>query len=203
MTKHNYKSNFDFTGDSRMHQLTLARNSVVVVKQGQEISNGWLWGESQGRRGWFPVWVIDYRVEKIHRGGATIAAEVCQQQRTKTKTSSEFQKRNEMKTENDHGVSGFDTSANEIMGGRDSNQDLANSREEYNRFREADSGDKPRPLKEPNMKGLFSRFRNSKIIPFVQEQAKTPEWTPEPQIIYEGKVIHDFSQAKKKGFFQR
>ncbi|KAL3897212.1 MAG: hypothetical protein SGARI_006973 [Bacillariaceae sp.] len=104
-------------------------------------------------------------------------------------------------TETDNGTNGFDASANVIMGGHDPRQESASSRRDDNPFNASNKIDKSEPASQP--KGLFSRFRKSKIIPFLPEKAKTPEWTPEPQILYEGKVIHDFSQTKKKGFFQR
>ena len=139
MSKRNYLSNYDFAGDSRMHQLTLSQNAVVVVKQGQDISNGWLWGESQGRRGWFPVWAIDYQATDEPRSAATepqfgswktsdAAVELPQQQQ---------QQQSIIMAESDSGTSGFDTSANEIMGGHDPRQENDNSREDDNPFNNA------------------------------------------------------------------
>ena len=203
MSKRNYLSNYDFVGDSRMHQLTLAQNDVVVVKQGQDISNGWLWGESQGRHGWFPVWAIDYQTAEEPRSGHVEPPFASQAGSNVSGSQRQQQQQRSILTESDSGTSGFDTSANEIMGGHDPRQENNSSREDDNPFDDASraAADKPEP--KSKTKGLFGRFRKSKIIPFLPEKAKTPEWTPEPQIIYEGKVIHDFSQTKKKGLFQR
>lgn len=201
MTKRNYISKYDFTGDSYMHQLTLARNSVVVVKQGQDISNGWLWGESQGRRGWFPVRAIDYGIEDEPSNTNDYSQFTPQQTLSSSDTAYQQQQQQAIMIESDSVTSGFDTSTNEIMGGHIPRQKAARRNEDGNPFNGQESGDKSQS--SDKSKEFFSRFRKSKIIPFLHEKAKTPEWTPEPQIIYEGKVIHDFAQTKKKGFFSR
>ncbi|KAG7363397.1 variant SH3 domain containing protein [Nitzschia inconspicua] len=200
MTKQQFTAKYDFVGDPCLHQLSFARNSLIKVNVEQKPKNGWLWGSCFERKGWFPAWAIDYdgtawteRGEEGNQGFHRSACNICDprtEERTIYSSAEE--------------VSGFDLDKNDIMGGKTSRMEKRNDDDDRNDPHHATSNSKivESPILSQSGR-LFSRWRKQKInpFPFQQERAKTPEWTPEPQIVYEGRVVHDFSQTKKKGLF--
>lgn len=205
MTKQQYTAKFDFVGDANLHQLSFGRGTAIDVNVEQKPKNGWLWGSCFGRKGWFPAWSIEYDETLWQKGqggpsGSGVMGTVDEE------TRRALPEQNELNPSTADESSGFDPTDNEIMGGR-----IPQQREERNdegnewdtSFKSPSAFDDNRKSEARTTKGFFGKFRKSKInpFPFQHERPKTPEWTPEPQIIYEGKVIRDFSQSKKKGLF--
>lgn len=203
MTKHQYIAKYEFVGDANLHQLSFARDTVIEVTVGQQPKNGWLWGSCEKRKGWFPSWAVEHGEIVRSRDEGVNESIMGQSTTPATVPFPLLVQLPSMGAQSE--ANGFDPDANEIMGGnipRQSKERGDNNGD--NPFHTVQGEVSEESSKMSNRWGLFSRFRNPKInpFPFQQDRPKTPEWTPEPQIIYEGKVIRDFSQTKQRRLFQ-
>lgn len=54
-----YTATADFWGDSRASQISFRKNARVDVDVHQYPQNGWRWGKSGDRTGWFPEWAAE------------------------------------------------------------------------------------------------------------------------------------------------
>lgn len=208
MSKHQYTARYDFEGDASLHQLSFVRNAAIDVSPGQRPKNGWLWGTCCGRKGWFPAWAIaldevqkhDWHVVPPGMNSSQVMGQI-----PRTNDGMPSMKQEAIQYSSAEESSGFDQATNEIMGGdiqRETEERDSSNDNEYPCSAPSDDN-ASKTSNSSRVGGFFNKFRKPKINPFPyqQEKAKTPEWTPNPQIIYEGKVIQEFSQNKKRGLF--
>jgi hypothetical protein len=207
MNKQQLIARYDFAGDASLHQLSFVRNSVIDVKLEQRPKNGWLWGSCRGERGWFPAWVIAYdevQGKDIHGKHLGMESNPAMLQTHTPQDNFSYPIQLSTSICLAEKSSGFDQATNEIMGGN-----ITPQVEERNESSGDNPFHAPSDQKDPSSLAkshgtFFSRFRKPKVNPFSfqQEKAKTPEWTPVPQIIYEGKVIQEPELNKKGGLFR-
>lgn len=220
--KISYVAVYNFVGDPSLRQLTVQKDDVLYISRGQQPQNGWLWATCCYREsGWIPSWAVALPppappampppplppvVEK--HGNRPRVSDVIDVTPVESQPVSERESRTEVShgrceadkapnPNDDDSSNGFDLS-NGVMGGQiprpePETQDPSNDDVSFEVARQEKGSKKSR---------FLGRFLKTKVEPLQHPKAKEPEWNPLPQIIYDGKVIQEYT-LKKRGFFQR
>jgi hypothetical protein len=215
-TKSSYVAVYDFHGDPRLRQLAFQRNAVVQISRDQEPQNGWLWATCYGQTGWIPSWAVAYQPPSLalpppplvaERNGnrprlsdiidAPVGSPRGAGAEPHPEVSQGRSQAPDIADPNDDDESnGFDLSHG-VMGGQAPRAEPEPSDPAHEEI--ARDGD--RNEKDSKRSRFIGRFLKAKVQPVFQPKAKEPEWNPLPQIIYDGKVIQEYS-VKKRGLFQ-
>jgi hypothetical protein len=212
---------YDYHGDPSHQQLAFPRDALLQISRYQQPQNGWLWGAWCGRKGWFPTWAVDYqppppsmppppRPEGVSgRGNRSRLSPILEGPSETQQPASDPEPLpmfvqeiprdlpRESDGDDDDSSNGFDLSKG-IMGGQIPRSESVAAPEE-----DAFAGDVVINEKDPKTSRRFlgMTFGKQRVKPFYQQKAQEPDWTATPQIIYDGKVIQEYSE-KKRGFFQ-
>lgn len=215
-----------FYGDPALRQLAFPQGAELRVSRNRQPQNGWLWGAYNGQEGWCPIWAVNFQppplaipqvqqpqTHAVEGGGnrarlsPLIESPVGSERAAERKRLPEVFQESQLASagvatqsqspHDDDESTGFDISKG-IMGGQ-----IRRAEGEIPKDKSTNKGGavSNEEIESKRSRRFLGRFRKPQVQPSFPKKAREPEWTATPQIIYEGKVIQEYSE-KKKGFFQ-